>query len=204
MIKGLNFYKEIKKSKKSLDDLNLFERAKRSYINQIALLNIGNIIYFELVEEFIPKEILVFEELKSLNVIEFAFIDRKTIQVKTLQKPKAILNKGLEIRAKKHERQAKKRYTVKETQESLIRIVNVDYPVFKRENGKTRFDKMDKGQGVQVENKVYFSNNFIFINKKRVKLKEVKDLSKVSDEILKLFEEKKESNNRIGMRQRLV
>ena len=99
--------------------------------------------------------------------------------------------KGLEIRDIKHEKQSIKRHTIKENQEGLIRIVNVEYPVFKKENGKTLFDKMNKGQGVQIENKVYFLDKFIFINKKRVKLKNVTDLTKVSDEILKLFEEKK-------------
>ena len=195
MTKGLSFYKEIENPRKNIDDSNLFEIAKKNYINQFALLNIGNTIYFELVEKFISKELLVFEALKELNLIEYAFIDRKTIQVKTLQKPTPILNKGLEIRAKKHEKQARKRYTIKENQEDLIRIVNVDYPVFKKENGKIRFDKMAKGQGVQIENKVYFLDNFIFINKKRVKLKRVTDLTKVSDEILKLFEKKRNQND---------
>ncbi len=195
MTKGLSFYKEIENPKKNIDDSSLFEIAKKNYINQFALLNIGNTIYFELVEKFISKELLVFEALKELNLIEYAFIDRKTIQVKTLQKPTPILNKDLEIRAKKHEKQARKRYTIKENQEDLIRIVNVDYPVFKKENGKIRFDKMAKGQGVQIENKVYFLDNFIFINKKRVKLKRVTDLTKVSDEILKLFEKKRNQHD---------
>lgn len=193
MIKGLSFYREIEKpcKPKKNKNSNLFEIAKKHYINQFALMNIGNLIYFELNEEFINQELLVFEEFKNLNLIEYAFTDRKTIQVKTLYKPKPILNKGLEIRANKHEKQRIKRHTIKENQQDLIRIVNVTYPVFKRENGKNRFDKMKKGQGVQIENKVYFPDTFIFINKKRVKVKKVTDFTKVSDEILKLFEEKK-------------
>ena len=193
MIKGLSFYREIEKpcKPKKNKNSNLFEIAKKHYINQFALMNIGNLIYFELNEEFINQELLVFEEFKNLNLIEYAFTDRKTIQVKTLYKPKPILNKGLEIRANKHEKQRIKRHTIKENQQDLIRIVNVTYPVFKRENGKNRFDKMEKGQGVQIENKVYFPDTFIFINKKRVKVKKVTDFTKVSDEILKLFEEKK-------------
>ena len=154
-------------------------------------MKIGDLIYFELIEEFINQELLVFEELKNLNFIEYVFTDRKTIQVKTLHKPKPILNKGLEIRARKHEKQRIKRHTIKENQQDLIRIVNVTYPVFKRENGKTRFDRMDRGQGVQIENKVYFSDTFIFVNKKGVKVKKVTDFTKVSNEVLKLFEEKK-------------
>ena len=195
IIKGLNFYKEFKNTKDS-SNLNLFEKAKKHYINQFALMNIGDLIYFELVEDFINQELLVFEEFKKLNLIVYVFIDRKTIQVKTFYKPKKILNKGLEIRAKKYEKQAIKRHTLKENQQDLIRIVNVDYPVFKRENGKYIFDKMAKGQGVQVENRVYFLDTFIFINKKRVKLKNVTNLTKVSDEILKLFEEKKMKFNK--------
>ena len=50
---------------------------------------------------------------------------------------------------------------------------------------------MDRGQGVQIENKVYFSDTFIFVNKKGVKVKKVTDFTKVSNEVLKLFEEKK-------------
>ncbi len=193
MLKGLNFYKEIKKPYKPKKNKksNLFEIAKKHYINQFALMKIGDLIYFELIEEFINQELLVFEELKNLNFIEYVFTDRKTIQVKTLHKPKPILNKGLEIRARKHEKQRIKRHTIKENQQDLIRIVNVTYPVFKRENGKTRFDRMDRGQGVQIENKVYFSDTFIFVNKKGVKVKKVTDFTKVSNEVLKLFEEKK-------------
>jgi hypothetical protein len=66
--------------------------------------------------------------------------------------------------------------------------VEVDYPVFKRINGKNKFDRMANGLGVQVENKVYFSNDkFIFINKKRVKIKGIKDNSKISEDLNKLY-----------------
>ena len=92
MIKGLSFYREIEKpcKPKKNKNSNLFEIAKKHYINQFALMNIGNLIYFELNEEFINQELLVFEEFKNLNLIEYAFTDRKTIQVKTLYKPKPI------------------------------------------------------------------------------------------------------------------
>jgi len=50
---------------------------------------------------------------------------------------------------------------------------------------------MVRGQGVQVENRVYFLEKFIYVNKNRVKVKPVNNLTDVSDEIIKLFEEKR-------------
>jgi hypothetical protein len=103
-------------------------------------------------------------------------------------KPKPILNKGLQIRENKKKKQAQKRYSIKSNQKGVIRFVEVDYPVFKRINGKNKFDRMANGLGVQVENKVYFSNDkFIFINKKRVKIKGIKDNSKISEDLNKLY-----------------
>lgn len=190
MLKGISYYKKIEGTNKN-PDYNYLERAKKYYINHFAVMNIGDVLYFELVEKFANRELEIFEELKNLNFIDYAFIDKRTIKVKTLCKPKKILNKGLEIREKKYKKQAEKRYTIKENQKDLIRIVNVTYPTFKREKGKDKFDKMVSGRGVQVENKVYFSKNFIYINKKRTKLRPVEDLTKMSEEIIKLFEEKR-------------
>lgn len=103
------------------------------------------------------------------------------------------MNKGMAIWTKKKEKAATKRYTIKDSQVGLVRIVKAKYPTFKRVNGKNRFDKMENDIGVQVENRIYFVGKYIFANKKGVELKEIKDHSKVSGEILALFAEKSNS-----------
>ena len=123
-------------------------------------------------------------------------VDKKTIKIKTLCKPEKILNKGLEIREKIRKKQVVRRHTVQEHQKDLIRIVEVNYPIYKKENGEDKFDKISKGIGVQVENKVYLLDDFIYVNKKHVEIKPINDVTNVSVEILTLFEEKRAKFNK--------
>lgn len=190
MLKGISYYKKLESTKKN-PDVNFVARARRHYINYFAVMNIGDLICFDLVEKYIDRELEVFEELKKESYIEYTFIDKKTIKIKILCKPKKILNKGLEIREKKRKKQAVKRHTIHESQNDLVRIVKVTYPIYKREYGKNKFDRMSKGKGVQVENKVYFLDRFIYVNKKRVKIEPINDVTNVPVELLMLFEEKK-------------
>ena len=195
MLKGISYYKKLESTKKN-PDFNFIASAKKHYINHFAVMNTGDLICFDLVEKYIDRELEVFEELRELNYIEYAFIDKKTIKIKTLCKPEKILNKGLEIREKIRKKQVVRRHTVQEHQKDLIRIVKVTYPVYKKENGKNKFDKMSKGKGVQVENRVYFLDRFIYVNKKHVEIKPINDVTNVSVEILTLFEEKRAKFNK--------
>lgn len=185
MLKGVSFYKDIK-IKSKIDEKKIIIKARKHYIQQFALVEEGSSIYFELDKNFIEKELFTFEELKDLKLIEYSFVDKKTIKVQTLFKPK-ILNRGLEIRERKKKNQAKKRYSITENQKGLIRFVEVKYPKFKRENGKNKFDRMVEGTGVQFENKIYFvEGNFIYCNKKRTKIKALSS-SKVTEELKELY-----------------
>ncbi len=136
------------------------------------------------------------EQLQKINYIDYVFIDRKTIKIKILCKPEKNLNKSLEIRQKIRKQQVVRRHTVDESQKDLIRIVEVNYPIYKKENGEDKFDKISKGIGVQVENKVYLLDDFIYVNKKHVKIKPINDVTNVSPEISKLFKEKRAKFNK--------
>ncbi len=81
------------------------------------------------------------------------------------------MNKGLEILEKKKEKNRNKMFILKDSQKNIEREVVVSYPIFKRINGKQKFDKIVEKEGIQKENKVYFDDGkYIFINKKGVKI----------------------------------
>jgi len=111
MLKGNGFFRKIESTKK-VENIKVHQRAKKYYINHFAVIKVDEPMCFTLIEEYLDRELKVFEELKELNYIDYAFIDKKTIKITTLFKPKMILNKGLEIREKKRKKQAEKRYTV--------------------------------------------------------------------------------------------
>lgn len=84
-------------------------------------------------------------------------------------------NKGIEIRNKKRAKNKEKLYQVKENQVGIEKMVKVKYTVTKLIN-KRWVTKTYYGIGVQKENKVYFEDNkFIFINRKGVTVKEIKE-----------------------------
>lgn len=97
------------------------------------------------------------------------------------------MNKGIVIWLHRKKKVAKRRYTIKENQVGLVRVVTVKYPTFKKVNGKNRFDKMEAGLGVQVENRIYFAGRYIYANKAGVRIKEIKNHSKVPKDILEIF-----------------
>lgn len=195
MLKGISYYKKLEGTKIN-PDFNYIARARKHYINYFEVMKIGDLICFDLVEKYIDRELKVLEELKKINYIDYVFIDRKTIKIKILCKPEKNLNKSLEIRQKIRKQQVVRRHTVDESQKDLIRIVEVNYPIYKKENGEDKFDKISKGIGVQVENKVYLLDDFIYVNKKHVKIKPINDVTNVSPEISKLFKEKRAKFNK--------
>lgn len=84
------------------------------------------------------------------------------------------MNKGLQIRANKHKKQAEKKYKVLEEQEGLCRFIAVEWVVFNKVNGKMRAVGKSQSKGLQVENKVYLiDGSYKFLNKKSIKIKEV-------------------------------
>ena len=84
------------------------------------------------------------------------------------------MNKGLEIRAKKLKRKAKKRNTVKEKQIGLCRFIEFRNPRTQRVNGRYQFVGFQTVTGLQIENKLYYVENdkekYVFMNKPQAKV----------------------------------
>ena len=93
------------------------------------------------------------------------------------------MNKGLEIRAKKLEKKAKKRNTVKNTQMGVCRFISFNNPLIQRINGKYKFIGFQVIDGLQIENKLYYVENdkisYIFMNKQRAKILKIYNESEI-------------------------
>lgn len=80
-------------------------------------------------------------------------------------------NKGLEIRSKKLNKQREKRNVVKEQQQGVCQFVSVSWKVIERVNGKYQCTGTQKGNGLQIENKVFLTNgHYKLINNKNFKI----------------------------------
>lgn len=81
------------------------------------------------------------------------------------------MNKGLEIRQKKLEKNRKKRNEKKPNQLGLVRFVALQWEVIERVNGKYRHTGRQTGQGLQVENRVYLlDGHYKMVNSRAVKI----------------------------------
>ncbi|MCR4687856.1 MAG: hypothetical protein K5659_09830 [Lachnospiraceae bacterium] len=81
------------------------------------------------------------------------------------------MNKGLEIRNKKWEKQRIKRNTVKDEQVGLCRFIDFKVEVIEKVNGKYRHTGHELGKGLQIENKVYLlDGRYKFVNRKSLKI----------------------------------
>lgn len=69
------------------------------------------------------------------------------------------LNKGMQIRQNKLNKQAKERAKVKPSQEDLVCFVEFSEKIIERIEGKYRPPKRtEHGRGLQIKNKIYLSN----------------------------------------------
>lgn len=70
-----------------------------------------------------------------------------------------ILNKGMQIRQNKLNRQARTRAKVKPEQEELVCFVDFSEKIIERINGKYRRPtRTERGRGLQIKNKIYLEN----------------------------------------------
>ena len=102
------------------------------------------------------------------------------------------MNRGLEIRQKKLEKNAKKRHEIKERQVNLVRFVTIRWEVIERINGKYRRTGNATANGLQIENKVYMMDgHYKFINSKSVKIMEIyKEIPEwASEELINKYRE---------------
>ena len=112
------------------------------------------------------------------------------------------MNKGLEIRAKKLNKKAKKRNTVNETQIGVCRFICFSNPLIQRINGKYKFTGFEKIDGLQIENKLYYINNdkmsYVFINKKNANILKVYNEDEIinfNPVLLKRYNEEKSNHS---------
>lgn len=81
------------------------------------------------------------------------------------------MNKGLDIRQKKLEKQREKRSTKKPHQIGVVQFVDLQWEVIEKVNGKFKHTGREKSQGLQIENRVYLSDgHFKLVNNKFVKI----------------------------------
>lgn len=82
------------------------------------------------------------------------------------------LNKGMQIRRNKLNRQAQKRAQTKSDQIGLVCFVAFDEKVIERINGKyTHPTRMEHGKGLQIGNKIYLPNGrYKMVNRKTLSI----------------------------------
>lgn len=84
------------------------------------------------------------------------------------------MNKGLEIRNKKLQKNLRKRNAVKPEQVDLCRFVEVKWEVVERVNGKYRHTGQAQGKGLQIKNRVYLlDGHYKLLNSKSVHITKV-------------------------------
>lgn len=103
------------------------------------------------------------------------------------------LNRGLQIRRNKFNKQAQKRAEVKPEQENLVCFVDFSVKVIEKIGGKYRKPtKTEKGSGLQIKNKIYMiDGKYKFVNRSTLKItKQYSDIPEWANEYLKdLYQE---------------
>lgn len=84
----------------------------------------------------------------------------------------ATLNKGLQIRRNKLNKQARKRAKVKSDQVGLVCFVTFSEKIIEKVNGKYRHPtRTEHGNGLQIGNKIYLSNGrYKMVNRRTLKI----------------------------------
>jgi len=86
------------------------------------------------------------------------------------------VNKGLEIRQKKLEKNCQKRNEKKECQVGLVRFIDISWEVIERVNGKYKHIGRKSGQGLQIENRVFLlDGHYKMVNSKAMKITKIYD-----------------------------
>lgn len=88
-----------------------------------------------------------------------------------------VLNKGLQIRQNKLNKQARKRGEAKEEQIGVVCFVDYSEKIIERINGKYRHPtRTERGKGLQIENKIYLANgHHKMINRSTLKITKIYD-----------------------------
>jgi hypothetical protein len=96
------------------------------------------------------------------------------------------LNKGLEIRNAKLQKQLKKRNTIKPEQENICVFITIRYEVIERINGKFKHMGNHTVNGLQIKNRVYLNDgSYKLINSHSVKiLKRYEEITEWANEEL--------------------
>lgn len=86
------------------------------------------------------------------------------------------MNKGLDIRNRKIQKNLKKCNEIKEDQLNLCRFVSIKYEDIQRINGKYRHLGSINADGLQIKNRVYLlDGKYKMVNGKSVKVKKIYD-----------------------------
>ena len=86
-------------------------------------------------------------------------------------KGNTVLNKGLEIRNAKLQKQVKKRNTINPEQENICGFITIRYAVVERINGKFKHTGNQTVNGLQIKNRVYLNDSsYKLMNSNSVKI----------------------------------
>lgn len=86
------------------------------------------------------------------------------------------MNKGLEKRNKKLQKDLQKRNILEDTQMNLCRFIELEWQEIVRLNGKYKHIGQVKGKGLQIKNRVYLTKgHYKLINSKTVKITKIYD-----------------------------
>ena len=102
------------------------------------------------------------------------------------------MNKGLEKRNKKLQKNTQKRNIVKPEQANLCRFVELKWQNIERVNGKYRDMGHASGKGLQIRNRVYLlDGHYKLVNSKSVQITKIyDDVPKwATDELIKQYRE---------------
>lgn len=83
-----------------------------------------------------------------------------------------ILNKGMQIRQKKLDRNARKRAEIRPEQQELVCFVSFTEKIIERINGKYRHPtRIEHGKGLQIKNKIFLATGrYKMVNRSTLKI----------------------------------